>query len=338
VTPGVHSAAVSDDPTVPGGPAASVDLAEALTLGADGPPPKVGVGDRFGRFAVRGVLGIGGMGVVLEGYDPTLDRPVAIKVMASAPDPASASAGETRMVREAKAMAKLSHPNVVRVYEVGSNRAGLYMVMELIDGVTLARWLDEPRPWRQVLERFLAAGRGLAAAHAAELVHRDFKPSNVLLGRDGRVLVSDFGLVSVAAAAPERPVDGATVGGLDVSTGVLLGTPRYMAPEQHQRGAVDPRADQWAFCASLWEGLFGAHPFAADTLAGLGHAGPVRRSAGRADRSRRAAAHPRGPAPRAGARPGRALRVDGRAPGRAGARSGADPPDGPSWRSARWWP
>ena len=260
---------MSDDPTVPGGPAASVDLAEALTLGADGPPPKVGVGDRFGRFAVRGVLGIGGMGVVLEGYDPTLDRPVAIKVMSSAPDPASASAGETRMVREAKAMAKLSHPNVVRVYEVGSNRAGLYMVMELIDGVTLARWLDEPRPWRQVLERFLAAGRGLAAAHAAELVHRDFKPSNVLLGRDGRVLVSDFGLVSVAAAAPERPVDGATVGGLDVSTGVLLGTPRYMAPEQHQRGAVDPRADQWAFCASLWEGLFGAHPFAADTLAVL---------------------------------------------------------------------
>ncbi|MBK9037001.1 MAG: serine/threonine protein kinase [Myxococcales bacterium] len=253
-----------DDPTAPGGDGAATVAAGSGSSGASLP---VTAGDRFGRFRVDGMLGAGGMGVVFAAHDPVLDRPVAIKVMAQLADDTAAAAVEARLVREAKAMARLTHPNVVRVYEAGATRAGVFLVMELIEGTTLARWLDAPRSWREVIARFVAAGRGLAAAHAAGMVHRDFKPANVLLGHDGRVLVTDFGLVSVGTSVDDTtPAPPPLDDGGDLSSGRVVGTPRYMAPEQHQRGAIDHRTDQWSFCAALWEGLYGAHPFAAETL------------------------------------------------------------------------
>ncbi|MEZ4400776.1 MAG: serine/threonine-protein kinase [Kofleriaceae bacterium] len=249
-----------DDPTVDIGSGSGAGVAAAID-----------VGQRFGRFRVDGVLGAGGMGVVLSAHDPVLDRQVAIKVMSHAGDDTAAEAVEARMVREAKAMARLTHPNVVRVYEAGRNRAGVFLVMELVDGEPLNRWLETPRPWPQVIARFVAAGRGLAAAHAAGLVHRDFKPSNVLVSADGRVQVADFGLVSVSRAPTPDASAAADLGAaaLDLSAEATLGTPRYMAPEQHQRGEIDPRTDQWAFCVALWEALYLRHPFAADSAAVL---------------------------------------------------------------------
>ncbi len=254
-----------DDPTSPGpGPdAATVDASPGSGSTAVLP---TAAGDRFGRFRVEGMLGAGGMGVVFAAHDPLLDRQVAIKVMAQSADDTDGVAAEARMVREAKAMARLTHPNVVRVYEAGATRAGVFLVMELIEGTTLARWLDEPRPWREVLARFVSAGRGLAAAHAAGLVHRDFKPANVLLGDDGRVLVTDFGLVGVGTEAAQAGSARVVADGLDLTSGAMVGTPRYMAPEQHQRGAIDARTDQWSFCASMWEALYRVHPFAADSI------------------------------------------------------------------------
>jgi hypothetical protein len=256
---------VIDDPTSPGpGPdAATVDASPGSGSTAVLP---TAAGDRFGRFRVEGMLGAGGMGVVFAAHDPLLDRQVAIKVMAQSADDTDGVAAEARMVREAKAMARLTHPNVVRVYEAGATRAGVFLVMELIEGTTLARWLDEPRPWREVLARFVSAGRGLAAAHAAGLVHRDFKPANVLLGDDGRVLVTDFGLVGVGTEAAQAGSARVVADGLDLTSGAMVGTPRYMAPEQHQRGAIDARTDQWSFCASMWEALYRVHPFAADSI------------------------------------------------------------------------
>jgi tetratricopeptide (TPR) repeat protein len=258
---------VIDDPTRPGGGPDGATVDAAPGSGATAALPTA-AGDRFGRFRVEGMLGAGGMGVVFAAHDPVLDRRVAIKVMGATGDDTDGVAAEARMVREAKAMARLTHPNVVRVYEAGASRAGVFLVMELVAGTTLARWLDRPRPWRDVLTRFIAAGRGLAAAHDAGLVHRDFKPANVLIGDDGRVMVTDFGLVSVGAAGEATAAGSARVvaDGLDLSSGALVGTPRYMAPEQHQREAVDARTDQWAFCAALWEALYRVHPFAADSI------------------------------------------------------------------------
>ena len=230
------------------------------------------VGSTFGRFRVVAHLGAGGMGVVVAAHDPTLDRKVAIKLVhpSSERDDAQLRTAELRMVREARAMAKLAHPNVVAVHEVGVDARGVFLVMELVEGGTLADWLREPRPWRAVVERFVAAGRGLAAAHAAGLVHRDFKPSNVLVGADGRVRVTDFGLVA-AARGPDHPAPAPAVvdDGHDLTSGTILGTPQYMSPEQHTGDPVDPRADQWAFCASLYEALYREHPFPYETRAAL---------------------------------------------------------------------
>jgi eukaryotic-like serine/threonine-protein kinase len=237
-------------------------------------------GSIIGRFLVLETLGQGGMGVVLAAYDPELDRRVALKLLRHARPAGCAEEGDrcrASLLREAQAMARLAHPNVVTVFDVGTVGEQDYVAMEFVEGETLRAWLArEPRSWQQIVEVFLAAGRGLAAAHAAGLVHRDFKPDNVLVGKDGRVRVSDFGLASASSqrledADPRRrePIRASgLLRGLTVD-GAVMGTPAYMASEQHEGGAVGPQADQFAFCVSLYEALYDERPFRADSYAAL---------------------------------------------------------------------
>ncbi|MEO8704091.1 MAG: serine/threonine-protein kinase [Kofleriaceae bacterium] len=238
-------------------------------------------GDSIGRFLVLHLLGAGGMGAVFAAYDPQLDRQVAIKVVhpgLSASE--TTGAVRSRLLREAQAMAKLSHPSVITVYEVGAVGDDIYVAMELVDGGTLAAWLEEARaderPWREIVAKVVQAGRGLAAAHRAELVHRDFKPDNVLVGSGGIVRVTDFGLVGSTTApadaplAPQRPPSSPSIDqGSITRTGAVMGTPAYMAPEQHRGERVDERADQFAFCVTLYEALTGERPFAGATYGEL---------------------------------------------------------------------
>ncbi len=242
---------------------------------------------RLGRYTLLERLGAGGMGTVYAAWDAKLDRRVALKLLR--PDAAKdAARARARLLREAQALARLSHPNVVAVFDVATwaaaddpERTHVLLAMELVPGPTLGAWLDAaPRPWREILGMFAQAGRGLAAAHAAGIVHRDFKPANVIVADDGRARVVDFGLADVHAADSERsqpPADSAAAGTLDDddyaaavaparSTIAVAGTPRYMAPEQHEGRAVDPRSDQYAFCVALWEALNGAPPWRATTM------------------------------------------------------------------------
>ena len=236
-------------------------------------PPRPGViqrGAPLGRYVVLHPLGSGGMGHVYAAFDPELERKVAVKVLSGhLLDSGSAQAAQDRLRREAQAVAKLAHPNVVSVYDVGTAGGRVFLAMELVDGETLRSWLHAgARPWQEVLDLFDQAGKGLAAAHDAGLVHRDFKPGNVMVGRDGRVRVLDFGLARPAADA----VLGATVSGAGLGhTDGLAGTPAYMAPEILEGRRPDARADQFSFCAALWEALHGEHPFAGATREQLVH-------------------------------------------------------------------
>ena len=259
------------------------------------PPSETRVVDRgetVGRFVLIGLLGRGGMGEVYAAYDPELDRKVAVKIVR-----ARSTDGEARLLREAQAIAKLQHPNVVVVYDVGSFRDTVFIAMEFIDGPTLGHWMSvEPRPWRETLRVFQAAGRGLEAAHALGMVHRDFKPDNVMLTKDGQVRVMDFGLArqvddaedarAHAAPTPPRAADpdetmSASPGAarslsphssgryVDLSlteTGVQVGTPAYMAPEQYSALRSDARSDQFSFSVALYEALYGERPFAGHTV------------------------------------------------------------------------
>ena len=220
------------------------------------------------------------MGVVLAAYDPRLDRRVALKLLR--PGRRSGETEDTahlRLQREAQVMARLAHPNVVTVYDVGEVDDRVYVAMEFVEGRTLRQWLEErPRSWREVVQMFLGAGRGLAAAHAAGVVHRDFKPDNVLVGADERARVTDFGLASTSSRELPAPLDAAQAGtqleAADLRRpltvdGALVGTPVYMAPEQHDGAAVDSQADQFAFCVALYEALYGERPFKSDGYMGL---------------------------------------------------------------------
>ncbi|HTE53003.1 MAG TPA: tetratricopeptide repeat protein [Kofleriaceae bacterium] len=196
-------------------------------------------GTVIGQFEIDRPLDAGGMGMIYVARDLRLERDVAIKAILNVKgDPA-------QLLAEARAMARVAHPNVVAVYDVVELDASVYLAMELVTGVTLRRWLDQKRSWRAVLDAFIAAGAGLAAAHAANVVHGDIKPANILVGNDGRVRITDFGLATSSEAS---------------RSGEFRGTPAYMSPEQREGAPCDARADQYALCASLYAAIFDALP------------------------------------------------------------------------------
>ncbi len=241
-------------------------------------------GSRLGRYVILSELGSGGMGVVFAAYDPQLDRKVAIKLIRSDTG-RKASIARARLQREAQALAQLAHPNVVSVHDVGVHDGQLFVSMEFVQGQTLGRWMKAtpgPRPWREVLPTMVEAGRGLAAAHAAGLVHRDFKPDNVMLGDDGRVRVMDFGLARAADALPSaaKTVDdlaksddaGSSLLRSLTRTNAILGTPSYMSLEQFKGLPAGPPSDQFSFCVVLYEALYAERPFASSSIGELVHA------------------------------------------------------------------
>jgi tetratricopeptide (TPR) repeat protein len=290
------------------GAASAVRQSDLSSSSVPAPEAALARGTALGRFVVLGLVGRGAMGEVYGAYDPELDRKIAIKlVRAGAGSDGDTTESRTRLMREAQAAAKISHPNVVVVYDAGTFGERVFIAMEFVEGHTLRYWLQERgRSVPEVLDAFLAAGRGLAAAHEKALVHRDFKPDNVMVGVGGQVRVMDFGLARVAGGAAisadesVRPAAEPVAFGLANSavdleatpilgaplardpvvtptatvafrdkitvTGTLLGTPAYMSPEQFQGKPADARSDQFSFCVALYEALFGVRPFAGRTL------------------------------------------------------------------------
>jgi tetratricopeptide (TPR) repeat protein len=251
--------------TNPSRPTVTIDPDEARTPPV---PDELPRGTLVGRYVVISRLGAGGMGVVYAAFDPELDRRVALKLLR--PDlRIDTEKGGSRLLREAQALARLSHPNLVTVFDVGVFQGSVFLAMELIDGGTLRDWTrGRNRPWRAVLTAYLEAGDGLAAAHTAGLVHRDFKSANVLRGKDGRVRVTDFGLARLVTAAdpagevPRDPPHGPHPLETPLTmTGAFVGTARYMSPEQLQGRSADARSDQFSYCVALFEALFGERPF-----------------------------------------------------------------------------
>jgi serine/threonine protein kinase len=245
--------------------------AVSITPGPDNPLELSGPlaqGEMIGPYLVQELLAEGGMGVLYVAVHSELNRKVALKVIR--PDvlgEATGTAGQLRLLREAQAMAKLSHPNVVTVFDAGTAGEKVFIAMELVEGLTLRRWLEErPRTWRETLAVFQQAGEGLAAAHRAGLMHRDFKPDNVLVSPDGRARVTDFGLARAMNAPAERatpvaqPPDSALTSTPMTLAGSVMGTPGYMAPEQARGETADARSDQFSFFAALWQGLYGELP------------------------------------------------------------------------------
>ena len=257
-------------------PALGDELVATVTAGGSsgrgGGYPILAGGSRLGRYTILDTLGEGGMGVVYGAYDPDLDRRVALKLLRVGDGGSASGAARSRLLGEARAMAKLTHANVITVYEVGTVGDRDFVAMEFVEGESLAAWLDTDHDWREVVRVFRQAGQGLAAAHRGGLVHRDFKPANVLLDQDGRVLVTDFGLAQERGVVAEDdgsdpPASTVTdaVDSLTRSEG-LVGTPAYMAPEQHRGEPACERSDQFSFCVALHEALYGARPFSGDTL------------------------------------------------------------------------
>jgi len=219
-----------------------------------------------GKYRIEEKIGTGGMGAVFRATDLRLQRPVAIKVHHSR------TTSIERLRREARLLARLSHPNVVTVMEVGSHEGALFVAMEYVAGGSARTWARQPgRTWREIVALYIQAARGLAAAHAIGIVHRDFKPDNLLVGTDGRAHVADFGLADEDLASAQDLPLAAVLEGMGVDTGShpadvtaagsFVGTPAYVAPEQIRSSRVDARADQFSFCAALFEALYGELPF-----------------------------------------------------------------------------
>ncbi len=267
------------DETLPASEAPASDSPDRLVRGA-----------AIGRYLVLGTLGAGGMGIVYAAYDPELDRKIAVKLLRGRATDADARA---RIRREAQALARVNHANIVTVYDVGEHADGVFIAMELVDGGTLRTW-QAKATWRAVLDAYIAAGRGLAAAHASGMVHRDFKPENVLVSGNDRVRVTDFGIARLAENTDARPDVTAPSGHAALTIeGTVMGTVGYMSPEQCDGAAVDARSDQYAWCVSVWEALYGARPYRGASLLEVAaamsgpppeipSASPVPRSIGRA--------------------------------------------------------
>ncbi|MCH9687422.1 MAG: protein kinase [Deltaproteobacteria bacterium] len=225
-------------------------------------------GDVIEHYTVVEVLGQGAMGIVVRARDTVLGRDVALKLLVHS----RSEDARRRLVREAQAMAQLSHPNVVTVHAVGRHEHGVYLAMELVPGRTLQQWCDaRERPWSAVVQQFLHAGEGLSAAHEVGLVHRDFKPDNVLVRSDGRVMVTDFGLAGVADGTCNSYDDASLELGTNLThTGAMMGTPRFMAPEQYRDSRdVGAAADQFSFAVALYAALYGSYPFTGEDLDSL---------------------------------------------------------------------
>ncbi|HEX4422084.1 MAG TPA: serine/threonine-protein kinase [Kofleriaceae bacterium] len=221
----------------------------------------------LGRYTLTDRLGVGAMGVVYRADDIGLGRQVALKLL-HRPDEALTE----RLVREARSMAQVNHPHVVTVYDVGVTDGLTYIAMELVPGTSLRHWQQQPHSVAEIVAAYIAAGRGLAAAHAAGIVHRDFKPDNCLVGSDGRIRVTDFGLAAARPSASPRPASVELDESHLTASGSVLGTPAYMAPEQFTGGNVEPRTDQFNFCVALHEALYGARPFTGKSFDELGDA------------------------------------------------------------------
>ncbi len=266
--------------TLPSGPSkpageASDPLA-STAAGSIGAPAaaragELAVGRKIDRFTIEGRLGAGAMGVVYLAHDPELDRRIALKLIRG-----SGEGLHARLYREAQALARVAHPNVVVVHEVGTHEGQVFVAMELVRGETLRGWLARRPGLPEVLRILGEAGRGLAAAHAAGLVHRDFKPDNVLIGEDGRARVTDFGLARTNA---DDDLEGAARMGSPAAmsplyqsltqTGMMVGTPVYASPEQLAGERVGPASDQFSFCITAYEAMYGKRPFEASNLADL---------------------------------------------------------------------
>jgi serine/threonine protein kinase len=254
---------------------------------SDAPPVhEFAAGEKIGRYVLLDQVGQGGMGVVFAAFDPQLNRKIALKILkAGHSDSDDKRQLRARLYREAQAIAKLSHPNVITVFDVGTVGASVFVAMEFVEGATLTDYLSQPRTLEAILAAFAQAGRGLSAAHQAGLVHRDFKPDNVLMGFDGVARVSDFGLARTDPSLvvedeedddydsdPGDVEDSDLLSSPMTQAGAVVGTPRYMAPEQHAGAPPDPRSDQFAFCVALYQALYGQDPYVAHTMERLVHA------------------------------------------------------------------
>jgi eukaryotic-like serine/threonine-protein kinase len=260
--PGYASPATGDDVTAE---------PSATTAATAKPIKPLERGEPLGRYIILRTLGEGGMGIVYCAYDPELDRQVAIKLLR--PSGHASPEKQLRLMREAQALARISHPNVIAVYDVGTHDENVFVAMELVESGTLTDWLEEKkRTPREILAKFIDAGKGLGAAHAAGMIHRDFKPENVLVGKDGRCRVTDFGLARMATSGSSD--ENQPIGEMDTRptetnkpinqrltrAGAVVGTPLFMSWEQYQGRAADQRSDQYNFCASLYWAIFGAPP------------------------------------------------------------------------------
>ena len=241
-------------------------------------------GSKVGRYVILDRVGQGGMGVVYSAFDPELNRRIALKILHGVKHGATGHSGppRQRLLREAQAIAQVSHPNVISVFDVGTVGDSVFVAMEFVAGSTLTQWQARETDLAKIVAVYAAAGRGLAAAHAAGIVHRDFKPDNVLISPDGRAHVLDFGLARAAPSASAAGVAVPEYGDADSAPidlersdildspltleGAVVGTPRFMAPEQHAGVAADARSDQFSFCVALYQAVYRQDPFLGATL------------------------------------------------------------------------